>query len=239
MLQIPLIISGGIFIGKLTVKRIVEGKVTESIHEGINKSVLEINKVFISLELVQLTNVIINAALLLLGVYVLPLFANKDTVIFTVCSIYFSSVLYGAWQAIKKIPEFLLFIFHYKGNIKQYIYDKIYNEVYREANNKIKELSFFSKLMNDWFGQSASEVAYTITRGSFNRTLTKIIWTLIRLIIVLSIYIIVFRLFIVPEMISTTIDFTWYQAFLYPFVFSFDFLFDTQIASSLFTNSIG
>lgn len=235
MVPIPLIISGGIFIGKIALKKIVENKVTESINDGVTRSILEINKAFIKLEMAQLTNIVTNISLLLLGVYVLPLFVSKETVIFTICSIYFSSILYGVWQTITKIPNFFSFFFQYKGNVKKYIHDKIYDEVYREADNEIRNLPFFSSLMNDLFGKSAHEIAYQITKNSFSLTLTKIIWTLIRLIIVLSIYIFIFRAMIAPEMISNTTGFTWYQAFLYPFIFSIDFMFDIQIWNSLFT----
>ena len=156
-------------------KVIVRHFVSEAISKGIFKARYEVDQKITKGLVLTIINIALNVLLLLAAIYVIPLFFEKDVVIYTICSIYIGSIIYSLIILVMNIKTLFRIIVEYKLNLKSYIEDKIYDEAYLDADWKINEMNFFSRTLNSIFGESPSSIASKIANNTTSFIIKKVI----------------------------------------------------------------
>lgn len=220
-------------IGILGTKLLVNDSVAEGITDGISKAKFEVERKITQALVATFLNISINIILLVLAIYILPMLSDKDAVIYTICSVYFGSIIYGVYRVIENLPLMFKFIFEYKLNLEGYIYDEIYKEVRKKAGCKINNMNFISRALNDMFGRSASSIAYSISRSTTNIVIKKVTSVAVILAIIFFVYVVVFRVMVAPVLIESTTELNVFQAALYPLLYTVDYFFNVNILSWL------
>lgn len=211
-----------IFVG---IKGYVASSVSEAITEGThfakNQTIKEIYKLLIK----SFVTITINLVFLLIAVYGFPYLVNKNTSIIIISLVYLSSILQGIINVKNKIRILKMIATKYKFNVKKYIKDQIYEEAYYEASKKIENLGFFSKKMNDWFGESAHSIARKISESAIERVFREAGKGFFRLLIILISYYLIARLIVTPFLIDSSTSMSTIEVVTYPLIFSLNFLF--------------
>lgn len=217
LLAAPVILVG--------VKSYVASSVSEAIADGAyfakNKTVKEIYKLLIN----AFITITINLVFLLIAVYGFPYLIEKNTSIAIISIVYLSSILQGAYNLKKKIPTIKIITTNYKLNIKKYIQDQIYEEAYYEASKKIRSLGYFSRKMNDWFGESPHSIARQISESAIERAFKEAGKNFLRLLVILLSYYLISRLIVTPFLIGSSTSMSTIEVIIYPFEHSLIFLF--------------
>jgi hypothetical protein len=208
------------------IKGYVASSISEAIVEGTyfakNQTIKELYKLFIK----SFITISINLIFLLIAVYGFPYLVNKNTSIIIISLVYLSSILQGILNVKRKISTIKIMVTKYKLNIKKYIQDQIYEEAYYEASKKIRNLGFFSRKMNDWFGESAHSIARKISESAIERVFREAGKGFFRLFIILISYYLIARLIVTPFLINSSTSMSTIEVVTYPLIFSLNFLFD-------------
>ena len=207
--MLPIVIPVVFYLTKNLTKRVI----VNAISDGVNEARSEILKTLVGYQTENVVKILINILSLLFVTLILPIFFDKDIVIFSICTIYMASILDGVISNIKNIPEVLKFIFEYKLNLKRYIYNKTYLEARGRVSKEISEMNFFKRMLNDMFGKSqheyASDIAFYAVRGVFSRVLNVFI--------------------IAPILIEAQTGFGSLKSAIYPILYTIDFFFGTYL----------
>jgi len=224
----------GIVTIKVAVKELTQYKVNDKISEGTTRAVYEVEKKALKFQKDIYTTIIINIVALFFAIYVLGIFIdNQNVITYVVSSIYLSSVVYTFYTVIKSWRDIYNFIIIHKCILQKYIYVEIFNEARSEAKNEVNNLNPVYKSFNHLFGKNPSKIAKEITDISSKIASKNIFWILINLIIVLAIYIVVFRFMVAPTMIEDCTHLSVLQSAVYPIFFSIDYFLGTTLLSMI------
>ena len=162
-------------------------------------------------------NIFINVVSILLMVFVVRFFVTFNTFLLLIFSIYFASILHSSMNFIKNLPKILSFIFIHKFSITSLLRE--------EAQKRIDEKNFFERMFIE------------IT-GGVNNIVSDELWPsliekFLKLVVVMGIYIAVFRLFLLPILVDEYTHFNMFQLALYPFCLSVDYFLGTNLLSLL------
>ena len=215
-------------LGIATTKLIVKYQVAENIAEGISEAKYEVDKKITKKVSSVIINLIANIILLACSVYFLPLFFDKNVVIYAISSVYLGSIIYSVVTIIIELPVFYRFIFEHKLSLKKYVRSEIYNEAHREAKNRLNRKNFLVRSLNSLFGETPSSIANKIAEPTTNIVIKKITIIVTRMAIIIFLYIMIFRLLIAPALIKDATDLNVYQAAVYPLLYAIDYFFETK-----------
>ena len=151
---------------------------------------------------------IINVAALSLFIYAGPFFFDSEEVRFLVCSVYLSSTLHALYNFFfTYFPHIWQWVI-YGGNLKKMISDEVDREI---GNLSLLEYIVFS------FFSSKQEAVNIIMRA--------IVGFMLKQGLAMVIYIVIFRVIVAPWAVEDATGLNWYEAAIYPFLMSFDYLF--------------
>lgn len=216
-----------------SLKIFVKHSVTEGIADGISEASFKIERKMIKVIISTFLNIFVNVVLLVFAVYFLPLVFDKYIVIYAVCSVYLGSIIYGLYSVIENFPIMLKYIFKYKLNLKHYIYNEIYAEAHNKTISQISKMNIFKKGLNRIFGESPSNIAYSIASSTTSIVIKKVTLIVIILTISFTAYVVIFRIIVAPILIDNSTQLNVFQAILYPLLYTMDYFFNTNILSWL------
>lgn len=229
--MIQFLLPPGIYIVKKVIEINVGNAINSSIDEGTrvarNETIKHLKRGIIE----TLINITMNVVLLLLSIYVAPYFFSEKAVIFLICSIYLSSIIHSVVKFFLRLPVFFKLIVEYKLNVKEYIEDEIYAQVYAESCREIRNLNFFKRMCNNMFGQSASQIASAISRSATSVVMATAIKLIIVNIIIIASYIFIFRSIVAPSLILDATNLGLIETALYPILYSVDYFCESNLVT--------
>lgn len=169
----------------------------------------------------------LNIGFILLSCFLAWLFIPLSWGRILVCSVYASSALYGIYGFISGLIEHRYAIKRLKElnwNIKLFFQELLHGEIYNEVKKKYQEMAWYEKAMVTVFGENEKQVAHKITEQTMKIAWDKLVWDLIRIIFFYFIYILLFRILIVPFLIEETLEIGTLEALIYPFKYSLIYL---------------
>jgi len=230
--MIQLLLPVGIFAFKEVAQYIVNNEISEGTTKGATKAIYEVEKKALQFQREVYINIIINIVVLFFAIYILGTFtSNKELITLVVSSVYLSSILYSLYSFVKYRRAIYNFFIIQKCNLQKFIFVEIFNEARSEAKNEIDNLNFFKKPMNQLFGENSSAVAKEIASVASKIAKKNIIFSIVNLAVIFSIYVLVFRFMVAPTMIEDSTHLSWFQSLIYPIFFSIDYFFDTTLLS--------
>lgn len=215
-------------LGIAATKLIVKYSVTKAISDGIFQAKYEVDKKISRKIFSVIFNLVINILLLTASVYLLPLFFDKDVVVYAVSSVYLGSMIYAIFTIIAELPLFYIFIFDHKLSLTSYVEREIYNEVHKKAHSQLNGKNFLIRGLNSFFGESPSSIANSVAKKTTRIVIKPLTLIVVRMIIVIFAYIMIFRLLIAPVLIKDATDLNIYQAATYPLFYAIDYFFETK-----------
>ncbi|SFU28711.1 hypothetical protein SAMN05216339_101153 [Nitrosomonas eutropha] len=230
MLQfLPVIAPATIFLVKAVFKKQIE----DGIADGIITAKYEVERNIWRALFSTFSNISINVTLLTSSVYLLPFITSKEIVIYIICSVYLGSIFYSLYSVIKNMPLVLKIFFDHKLNLKEYVHSEIYIEAYKEAHYQISEKNIVIRILNNFWGASASSIASTISRRTTNIVIKKVTSIVFIVIVLLLVYSLIFRIMVAPLIIENATQFNVFQAAIYPLLYAIDYFFSTNLVSWL------
>jgi hypothetical protein len=214
-------------------KVLVKKAVSEAVSEGISKARYEVEKRITKSLVSSLFNIIINVVSLMVVIYVVPIWADSEVVVYLVCSVYLGSILYGIYSIVVSYPLMLSFVFEHKFSLKEYVYREVYWEARSQAGYEIGRRNIIARALNGIFGMSASDIASSIAYATTRLVIKKVLSIVLVLSTIFLVYVLVFRIMVAPVLIESTTHLNMFKAALYPIFYSIDYFFDTTILSWL------
>ena len=217
------------------IKNYVSSKISDAISDGVREG-SEIAKTEVLNTIYKglygaFFNISINIALLLIAVYLFPLFLKKEISIFFIANVYLASVIHGGYNTLSKISVVYAIAFKYQLNFKSYIKDEIYSKAYKEthrrASNEIEKTFFLFKPFVYVFGHTPNEIAHRVARGVSIRASEIIFHEIIKKILIVAIFILsylfLFRYVVAPFLLLEFAGLGVLNTLLYPFIFSIEY----------------
>ncbi|WP_323816474.1 hypothetical protein [Cellvibrio sp. NN19] len=214
------------------IRHYVSSKISDAIFDGVREGIETakteaLNTIYKGLYGAFL-NISINIALLLMAVYLLPLFLEREMSIFFIANVYLASIMHGAYNTLSKIPVVYAIAFQYKLNFKSYIRDEIYFKAYKEthrrASNEIEDTFFVFKPFVYVFGDTPSEIAHRVAKGTSVSASEIIFHEIVKKILIIAIFIfsyfVMFRYVVAPFLLHEVTGIDVFDALVCPFVFS-------------------
>ncbi|MBF0101269.1 MAG: hypothetical protein HQK77_10215 [Desulfobacterales bacterium] len=225
--MVQLAVSGVIFITKALVRH----HISHAIADGVSEAKYEVDKKTTRTLVSSLMNMTINIFLLIAAVYISPFFLDHFSVTFLVSSIYLSSIIYSCYSVLMNARPILKFIFSHKLNLKDYVHDEIYKEALTKAHIELNKRNVFVRIINSFYGKSASEIASDIANQTTMIVLRKVTVIAMMITTVIVVNSLIFRMMVAPAIIKNVTDFNMFQAALYPIALSVDYFFYTNLVS--------
>lgn len=213
----------------LTLRELTKFSVNKAINRGIWKAAGQATARITSLFLSNSLVMAINIGVIILSVYFSKDASEESTSILIITSVYLSSVFYSAYSLILNIPTILRVVFEHKLNLAGYIESEIYSEAYDQARREINGLGIVEGVFNKLWGKSAHEIAHAVSSSSTGIVIEKMLITSIWFVISYVAYIAVFRMYVAPILVEDATGLTSTQAFFWPFAYSIDFYFGTEL----------
>ncbi|WP_294087180.1 hypothetical protein [uncultured Actinobacillus sp.] len=221
-------------IGVFALKKVTENIVSNIVNSEVQDGVEEANKeIFRKMKITFLNSIIVifsNIIAFFLAYFLSPRFFSNETAILIICTVYISSIIHSIWNFIGNFTDIRDFIFFYKLNLREFIEDKLRGEVRKKVNSTFNEMNFFTQAMNSLFGKSEREITYEITSQTMRYAYGGIIANIALIAVMIMLYVIVFRLWVLPILMADTIGFELnaFQVLLYPFFYVIDYIFGSS-----------
>ncbi|WGE54087.1 hypothetical protein NYR70_05365 [Actinobacillus equuli subsp. equuli] len=226
------IIAAAVVVSASVLKAIVSSQVSQGISEGSKTAQTQIHSGLSQLIKSTVIGILINVGIFISS-YFISLFISRKFAILLICIVCAESLLKTTYKQIKLIPDYLLFI--KLRSFKKFVTYKIENEIQREVSKELRNSNFVTRTLNNLFGSSEREIISDITQQSLMATYQMIVLKTLITLMILIIYFVTFRLFVVPVLIEDSVNLTLnpIKILCYPFAFLIDCILDTD-----FTNFI-
>lgn len=208
--------------------------VNQAISEGVEIAKFEIDRKILALIIETLITITINVLGLIFLTKVLINFIEQEALVLWVSAFFMGSIIYMLLRLVFNLPTFYKLLVAYKLNIKKYLEDEIYTEVYAQVKSKLKTTNPVKRLVNIVFGKSSSAIAKEITQKALYLTLSRTLISLVLLALVIGVYLLVFRLLLAPVLLEETTNLNTLQALFYPLALTSDTFFGTKLLNISF-----
>jgi hypothetical protein len=206
----------------------VEHKVRQGIGETAVQAVHQVSHTLI----VQLAEISINILLFLLIIYKAAALFDYHTTVLMICSVYVGSLIHSTYKIIKNFNLILNIIRDYRLNIKQYLFEQIYENTRLEARREFESMGLLKRVFyRASAGPGENTIALRIANGTLPLIWHRVLTRLVMILVTVGLYILIFRMIVSPFLIQQTTHFSLLQAFLWPFAYSIDFFFHTAFSS--------
>ena len=219
-------------VATFAIKKYISSEISDAVYNGIEKGVKTakteaLNAIYKGLYS-AFSNITINIILLLMAVYLVPIFANRDVSIFIIANVYLASIIHGVYNVYTKIPIAYKIISEYHMDFKSYLRDEIYKKVYSEAEyrakREIEDTFIIFKPFVYLFGDSPSEIAHRVAHSTSLRASEIIFHEVIKRVSIIAVFIAVyyalFRYVVAPFLLHEVTGMGVIDTLIYPFIFS-------------------
>lgn len=219
-------------VATFAIKKYISGEIANAVHDGIEEGIktaktTAVNAIYKGLY-AAFSNISINTIILLLAVYLIPLFAEKDVSIFIIANIYLASIIHGLYNTCTKIPVAYEIAFKYRLNLKSYLEDEIYSKAYSEARaratTKIDDTFILFKPFVYVFGDSPEEIAHRVARPTSIKASNIIFHEVIKKASIIATFIAayyaLFRYAVAPFLLYDVTGMGVTDILIHPFIFS-------------------
>lgn len=176
-----------------------------------------------------LSNLFFNIVVLLVAIFIIPLFFSSDMTLALVCTVYMLSLLHGIYSLLRRAPAIFISI---KELIKKRfnLFEVIRREIYSRALEETSSSNIFVKIGNFFFGKSEEDIARDVARQA-SALVKKIVIRGCMAILTIVIYIAIFRLIVAPGLVKNVTGMGPFISAIYPLLMSFDYFFSTDLLS--------
>lgn len=210
-------------------KKAVEHSLSGAIAEGISEAEFEVEKRVTKTLVSSFLNVALNISLLLLIVYITPLFLDRDRVVYLICSVYLGSLFHALYNGLKSLPQLYRYLVRHQGNLKTYLEHEIFEEAHLKADTQLQRKNFLLRGLNAVFGQSPEQIARKVSDHATRLVLNKVLAYLAVAVAATLTYILVFRLMVAPVLIEDATGLGLIDAAVYPLLVSIDYFFGSDL----------
>lgn len=219
-------------VATFAIKKYISSKISDALYNGIEEGVRTaktevLNAIYKGLY-AAFSNISINIILLLMAVYLVPIFAERDISIFIIANVYLASIIHGAYNVYAKLPIAYRITSKYRLDFKSYLKDEIYAKAYSEAEyrarREIEDTFILFKPFVFMFGDSPSEIAHMVANSTSIRASEIIFHEVIKKVSVIAafvvIYYMLFRYVVAPFLLHDVTGMGVIDTLIYPFIFS-------------------
>lgn len=208
------------------IDRFVNTTVSENIWNGSYTAENRIRKKVNRTIKIGIRDVIIYIIILLSAAYSLDNFdfskdAKLSILSFLISILSFKTLL----DILKNIPDIFSYIFKHKLNIKNFLFSKVYPEVYEEVRKEINDLNIFSWIFFKIFGsKSEQKISLEIANRSVRLAWKNVVYKICFYLIILLSYLLVFRIYLFPSILLEQTGISLYEILLYPISYIIELL---------------
>jgi len=198
-------------VATFVVKKYISSEISNAVYNGIEEGIRTakteaLNSIYKGLY-ASFSNISINIIFLLMAVYLVPIFAERDVSIFIIANVYLASIIHGVYNMYTKIPIAYKIIFNYGLDFKSYLRCEIYNKAYSEAKyrarREIEDTFVLFKPFVYMFGDSSIQIAHRV--------------------VFIVIYYMLFRYVVAPFLLHDVTGMGIIDTLIYPFRFSIEY----------------
>jgi len=222
-------------VATFVVKKYISSEISNAVYNGIEEGIRTakteaLNSIYKGLY-ASFSNISINIIFLLMAVYLVPIFAERDVSIFIIANVYLASIIHGVYNMYTKIPIAYKIIFNYGLDFKSYLRCEIYNKAYSEAKyrarREIEDTFVLFKPFVYMFGDSSIQIAHRVAHSTSIRASQIIFHEVIKRASIIAVFIVIyymlFRYVVAPFLLHDVTGMGIIDTLIYPFRFSIEY----------------